>query len=52
MEEITFEELKEATKKAVELLQKKGHPNLQIVVSQNCVQIIEEQMGILIPFSD
>ena len=52
MNEITFDELKEATEKAVKLLQEKGNPHLQITITQTGVKIVEEQMGISIKFKD
>ena len=50
--DITFEELKIATEKAVELIQKKGNPHLQIVITQTGVKIVEEQIGISLDIKD
>ena len=52
MNKILLEELKEATKAIVELLQKKGNPHLQITITQTSVKIVEEQMGIPLNFKD
>ena len=52
MDNILLEELQEATKTVVELLQKKGNPHLQITITQTSVKIVEEKMGIPLNFKD
>ena len=52
MSNITFDDLQKATEKAVALLQEKGNPHLQIIVTQTDVKIVEEQMGIPIQFNN
>lgn len=38
---ITWKELEEASKPLKELLQKKGHPHMTIILDQNGVEILE-----------
>ena len=52
MSNITFDDLQKATEKAVALLQEKGNPHLQIIVTQTDVKIVEAQMGIPIQFNN
>ena len=49
---ITFEELSEAVEKAVDLLRKKGHPHLSIVITQREVKVVEDKIGMPLDYDD
>ena len=49
---IDLDELKAATEKAVELLQKKGHPHLQIIITQTGVKVVEDVISVPIQHKD
>ena len=49
---ITFEELKEAATPMVELLQKKGHPYMIAIITEEKVEIMECKKGIPFPYDD
>lgn len=46
---ITIEELKEAAKPLVELLQKKGHPHMTAIITTKYAEITEGKVGV--PFA-
>lgn len=46
---IEFEELQEATKQVVELLKKKGHPHMMVIIQQDRVELTEGIMGVPVP---
>jgi hypothetical protein len=49
---ISFEELKSAAMPLVELLRKKGHPHLQVIVTDSMVKITEDKMGVPLEYED
>lgn len=49
---ITFEELEKAGMPLVELLRKKGHPHMNIIVSQRQIRITEDKMGVPLDYDD
>lgn len=50
--EITFEELQEAATPLVELLRKKGHPHMTVLVTDWNVELVEALIGIPMPYDD
>lgn len=50
--EITFDELQEAATPLVELLRKKGHPHMTVLVTDWNVELVEALKGIPIPYED
>lgn len=50
--EITFEELKGAAQPLVELLRKKGHPHMTVLVTDWNVELVEALRGIPMPYED
>ena len=51
-EEITFDELKSAIESVVDLLCKKGHPHLSVVITQREVRVVEDKIGMPLPYDD
>lgn len=49
---ISFEELKQAAMPLVELLRKKGHPHMSIVVTGRNIVVKEDLMGVPLEFDD
>lgn len=43
---ITREELEEATKAIVDLLKKKGHPHMKVIIEQDHIELVEGVIGI------
>lgn len=50
--EITFEELKSAAQPLVELLRKKGHPHMTVLVTDWNIELVEALKGIPMPYED
>lgn len=50
--EITFEELQEAASPLVELLRKKGHPHMTVLVTDWNIELVEALKGIPMPYED
>lgn len=50
--EITFDELQEAATPLVELLRKKGHPHMTVLVTDWNVELVEALKGIPMPYED
>lgn len=50
--EITFDELQEAATPLVELLRKKGHPHMTVLVTDWNVELVEALRGIPMPYED
>ena len=51
-EKITFEELKKASEPLVELLRKKGHPHMTVIVSDWAITLVKDIMGMPMPYAD
>ena len=49
---ISFEELKEATKDIVKLIQEKGHPHMTIIIQQDHVELLEGSVCIPLEIKD
>lgn len=50
--EITFDELQEAASPLVELLRKKGHPHMTVLVTDRNIELVEALKGIPMPYED
>ena len=50
--EITIEELQETATPLVELLRKKGHPHMTVLVTDWNVELVEALRGIPMPYED
>lgn len=50
--QISFEELKKAAEPLVELLRKKGHPHMSIVVTGRSIVVTEDLMGVPLDYED
>ena len=46
MQDITLEELNEATKAVADLLREKGHPHLMVIITQQGVKVVEDKLGL------
>lgn len=51
-EKITFEELQKAAEPLIELLRKKGHPHMTVLVTDWSVELVEAIMGMPLPYDD
>lgn len=49
---ISSEELKEATKDVVKLMQEKGHPHMMIIIQTDHVELLEGSVGIPLEIKD
>lgn len=52
MNEINFEELKQAAEPLLELLREKGNPYTMIVVTQRDIKVLEDKQGIPCEYED
>ena len=50
--EITFEELEEAAKPLVDLMRKKGHPLMAVLVTSRSADVLETVKGMPFPYDD
>lgn len=50
--EITDEELKGAAQPLVELLRKKGHPHMTVLVTDWNIELVEALKGVSMPYDD
>lgn len=49
---ITLDELKKAAEPLVELLRKKGHPHMTVIVTGRWIKLVEDITGIPMPYDD
>lgn len=52
LSEITYEELKGAAQPLVELLRKKGHPHMTVLVTDWNIELVEALKGVPMPYDD
>ncbi len=50
--QITFKELREAAKPLVEILRKKGHPHMTVLVTDRTAIVVEDKVGVPFPYED
>jgi len=51
-EKITFDELKKTAEPLIELLRKKGHPHMTVLVTDWSIELVEALMGVPMPYKD